>query len=388
MLKLGEVKIMKLGVDLSVLDELEKLHPQYTYQGKEIEPFSFFSNHSKISVVRIRLWNHPYDENGNPYGGGTNDLNAFLRLAKKAKANNMKVILDFHYSDFWVDPSRQKLTKDWAKLNNYEEVKEALYKYTYNTLKTIKENDIDLIAIQIGNEITHGMVWPYGINDGEFDENKGGGFKGLSGLLKAGIKASKEIYPHAKTIIHLEHSGSYDMQDWYFSNILSNGVEFDVIGESYYPYWHGPFNQFKECITKLKSKYQKEIWVVELGYEYIDDGKTDFSEVTDAKEGDFIIGNINGRIPFAKSPEGQKDYIATMLKICKEIGVGYVIYWEPAWIYMPNNGWASDAGQRYCGLEPQPPYNVWMNETLFNLKGEANPAIDVFTQQFVDKIKL
>ena len=114
---------MKLGVDLSIMDELEKLNPVYKYQGKEIEPFHFFASHSGISVVRIRLWNRPYDDNGNPYGGGTNDLDCFIRLAKKAQKEGMKVMLDFHYSDFWADPSRQLLPKDWKELKTLDEVK-------------------------------------------------------------------------------------------------------------------------------------------------------------------------------------------------------------------------------------------------------------------------
>lgn len=377
---------MKLGIDLSVQEELEKLNPKYIYKGKEVEPFKFFSEHSHISTVRIRLWNHPYDENGHPYGGGTNDLETFLKLAKRAKAQGMDVMLDFHYSDFWVDPSRQTCPKDW-KDKPYPEVKKLLYEFTLNTLKTIKENGIELSAIQIGNEITHGMVWPYGNIEYEFDEVKGGGFKGLCGLLKEGCRAAKEVFPHAKRVLHLEHSGSYDMQDWYFSNIVKEGVEFEVIGESYYPYWHGPFNMFKECVSKLMEKYKKEVWVVELGYEYVPFAKDhDFSEVTDAKEGDFIIGNVNGRIPFPQTKQGQADYLALMLKICKELGVGMVCYWEPGWIYMPNNGWASDAGQIYCGLTPSAPVNSWIIETFFDTEGNANPAVEIFTQSYVDSL--
>lgn len=378
---------MKLGVDLSIQDELDKINPKYTYKGQEVEIFNFFAKHSHIPTVRIRLWHHPYDENGNPFGGGTNDLEAFLRLAKRAKKEGMNVVLDFHYSDFYVDPSRQKIPQAWMHLSSYKEVVDALYKYTYDTLKTIKENNIDLYAIQVGNEITHGMVWPYGDNEKEFNEITGGGFHGLAGLLKAGIKACNEVYPKAKTILHLEHSGSWNMQQWYFDNIVKEGVNFDVIGESYYPYWHGPFQMFEDCVNKLKEKYHKEIWVVELGYQYEPTINPNYSEVTDAKEGDFIIGNVNGRIPFEQSKQGQADYVAMMLKICKRIGVGMVFYWEPSWIYMPGNGWASDAGQRYCGLEPMPPFNVWDIETFFDKKGEANPIVDVFTQDFVDSIK-
>ena len=317
---------MKLGVDLSVQDELDKLNPKYSYLGKEVEPFHFFANHCKIGVARFRLWNNPYDENGNPYGGGTNDLATFLRLAKRAQKEGMQIVLDFHYSDFWVDPSRQTCPKAW-KGKNFPEVVDALYQYTLDTLKVIRDNNIDLLAVQVGNEITHGLVWPYGDNEKEFDPQNGGGFKGLGMLLKAGIKAVNEIYPKAKTILHLEHSGSYDMQDWYFSHIINEGVKFDVIGESYYPYWHGPFNMFKDCISRLKEKFKKEIWVVELGYEYIpQDENHDFSEVTDAKEGDFIIGNVNGRIPFPQTKDGQADYLALMLKICKEFGIEIVFH--------------------------------------------------------------
>ncbi|MBR0294890.1 MAG: glycosyl hydrolase 53 family protein [Bacilli bacterium] len=378
---------MKLGVDLSIQEELDELNPKYTYKGKEINPYEFFSKHSKISTVRIRLWNDPYDKDGNPYGGGTNDLKTFLRIAKNAQDNKMKVMLDFHYSDFWVDPSRQKLPKAWEHLTSFNEVKDALYQFTYNTLKTIKDNHIDLEAIQVGNEITHGMVWPYGNIEYEFNEERGGGFLGHTALLKAGIKACREIFPKAKIVLHLEHSGSYDMQSWYFDNIFAHGVDFDVIGESYYPYWHGPFSMFESCIKKLMDKYHKEVWVVELGYQYVPDEHPHYEEVTDAKEGDFIIGNVNGRIPFEQSKQGQSDYIAMMLKICKKLGIGMVFYWEPTWIEMPNNGWAKDAGQIYCGLTPVPPFNVWKIETLFDLKGEANPVVEVFTQDYVDSIK-
>ena len=104
---------MKLGVDLSILDELLPLGARYFYQGKPVEPFSFFAKHSGISMVRLRLWHHPYDENGYGYGGGGNDLECFLRLAKKAKEAGMAIMLDFHYSDFWVDPGKQNPPKAW-----------------------------------------------------------------------------------------------------------------------------------------------------------------------------------------------------------------------------------------------------------------------------------
>ena len=176
------------------------------------------------------------------------------------------------------------------------------------------------------------------------------------------------------------------MQDYFISNIIKEGVEFEIIGESYYPYWHGPFPMFENCLTKLKEKYRKDIWVVEIGYEYTPhEAGHDFSEVRDAKEGDFITGNINGRIPFPQTKQGQADYMAHMLKICKRIGVEAVIYWEPTW-YLGNVSWASDAGQIYCGLTPTNSSNAWKIETFFDEEGNDNPIIDIFTQEFVDKL--
>ena len=175
---------MKLGIDLSIMDELNELHPVYRYKDKEIEPFHFFSEHNHISMVRLRLWINPYDDKGNPYGGGTNDLPCFIHLAKKANKEGMKVMLDFHYSDFWVDPSRQKLSKDWLKYKTIDEIENVLYEYTKETLLAAKKEEIDIGAIQIGNEITNGMVHPFGEISKEYNEVTGGGFKGFARLYK------------------------------------------------------------------------------------------------------------------------------------------------------------------------------------------------------------
>ena len=377
---------MKLGVDLSILDELNQLHPSFKYQGQEVEPFSFFANHSHIDMVRLRLWHNPYDEEGNPYGGGTNDLACFLRLAEKAKENGMQVLLDFHYSDFWVDPSRQKLPKAWVN-KTYQEVVDLVGEYTREVLIEAKKRDIPIGAVQIGNEITHGMLFPFGELSREFHEKEGGGFEGLATLLQAGCQAVKEIYPEAKRIIHVEHAASKDLQEWFFGNLLKYPVDFEVIGESYYPYWHGPFRDFKDNISNLTAKYGKEIWVMEMGYEYAESRvEGHHSEFNEKDDPDFAVGNINGKVPFPLTKEGQAGYLKTLLGICKELGIGRVFYWEPAWVLLPNQGWALDAGQIYCGLTPTPGQNDWANETLFDFDGNANPGIDVFTQDYVDSL--
>ena len=377
---------MKLGVDLSIQDELDELHPVYAYHGEKIEPFSFFANHSGISVVRLRLWHNPYDEEGHPYGGGTNDLETFIRLAKRANNAGMDVLLDFHYSDFWVDPSRQIPPKDWKGLD-YEGIKAALSQYTRETLLRLKKEGIRLAGIQIGNEISNGMVFPFGFLWREHSAETGGGYQGHCGLLKAGYAAAKEIYPEAKTVCHLEHAGSFDMQEPYFDAILKEGVEFDVIGESYYPYWHGGLPLFKDNISRLKAKFNKEIWIVEMGYEFAASRLANHHiEYKDMAGEEFQEGNPDGRIPFPLTQEGQAQYLDLFLRTCKDLGVAMVFYWEPTWIYMEGNGWAKGAGQVYCGLVPEKAENDWANETLFDFDGQATQGIDVFTQEYVNKL--
>jgi len=377
---------MKLGVDLSMLDELLPLGAKYFYQGRPVEPFSFFAEHSRAAVTRLRLWHHPYDENGNPYGGGGNDLPCFYRLAKKAVASGMKVMLDFHYSDFFVDPGRQRVPKAWEG-KTYEEIVRLVYEYTRGTLLKIKEEGIDLYAIQVGNEITNGMLFPYGQLWKEFDSKEGGGFQGLAGLLKAGYSACKEIYPKALTLCHLEHSASKDLQEDYFTHLFAEGVDFDVIGESYYPYWHGTLSELEANISNLKEIFHKPVWLVEVGYEWgeslVEGHHNDF----EGQEGDlFKVGNIEGRIPYPNTLQGQADYFKALLSRMKRVGVDMIFYWEPAWVLVQGNAWAKEAGQIYCGLEPGKAENDWANETLFDFEGNATPAIDVFTQDYVDSL--
>ena len=377
---------MKLGVDLSTWDELEALHPTLTYKGKIVEPFSFFSEHSHIKIVRLRIWVDPYDDKGNPYGGGTNDLECTLRLARKAKEAGMAILLDFHYSDFWVDPSRQKLPKSWEGLS-FLEIQEKVYSYTKEVLLKMKEEGIEVEATQIGNEITHGMIYPFGQLDLEYSEENGGGFKGFVKLFNQGAKATKEIYHNAKTVLHLEHSGSTDMQQWFLDSVLEEGINFDVVGESYYPYWHGPFKDFKENISNIKNRYHKEVWVVEMGYEFAPfklEGHHTYFEMVGPE---FEVGNIDGRIPFVGTKVGQAEYLKYFMNICYEVGVDAIFYWEPAWVEMPGNGWAKDAGQIYCGLEPVEAFNDWANETLFDFDGVGNDALEIFTQDYADSIK-
>ena len=377
---------MQLGIDISTFDELAELNPVYRYHGQVIEPLSFFRQHSGISLVRIRIWNDPFDEKGRPYGGGTTDLAAFLRSAKKAQSLGYGILLDFHYSDFWADPGKQTTPKAWTG-KSYPEVVKALYEYTRDTLLTVKREGIALAGIQVGNEITHGMVWPYGALDREFDPETGGGFEGLSGLLKAGVAACREVYPEAKVLLHLEHSGSYEMQEPWLYNVTKNGVDFDVIGQSYYPFWHGSLEGFRYNNERLQKEYGKPVWVVELGYAF---GSSPYEEehkdLTNLIDDNFVATTPSDRVPFPLTKQGQADYLRAFLGVAKSIGVEAVFYWEPMWIGIEGAGWAKQAGMEYTGEVGKPALNEWANETLFDFEGEATPGLDSFTQSVVDSL--
>ena len=183
---------MILGIDVSTYLEQQRLtHQKYYKNGKEVDPFALFKENG-VSIIRGRIWNNPYDEEGNPYLGGTNDVDSFIELAKKLKGYGFHYIVDFHYSDFWADPSKQFLPKSWRNLS-YEQLLIEVYNFTKESLLKIKANDIDVVMVQIGNEITHGVLWPFGKLLGE--KERSASFDRYAEILNSGIKASSGCHP-------------------------------------------------------------------------------------------------------------------------------------------------------------------------------------------------
>lgn len=163
------------GADISMLAEVERSGGRYFDQnGTQVDPLKLLKEKG-VNYVRIRLWNHPYDNQGRAYNGGTNDLNTAIALSKRAKAQNMKVLLDFHYSDFWTDPGKQFKPKAWASLSQNDLVK-AVGTYTGDVLKTMRAQNALPNMVQVGNELNSGMLWPNGKSWGEGGVN-------LTGLL-------------------------------------------------------------------------------------------------------------------------------------------------------------------------------------------------------------
>ena len=364
---------MILGIDTSTMLETRKANPHYYVDGKEIEPISYMHDHNGVSVMRLRLWLDPYDEEGRPYGGGTVDLPAFIEMAKEGIAKGYKILLDFHYSDFWCDPGKQFLPKAWRDYT-LDQVVQAVYKYTCETLKTLQKEGIYPFAVQIGNEITNGTLWPLAKLIDNGPGVKRGNYDSLVRVLKAGIKAAREMLPEAKLVIHLERSGDQEVYREFFDEMVSHDVDFDVIGMSFYPYWHGTFDMVFGNIDMVKARYHKPVWIVETSYGFtIDSYTTQYDVFKPLIDGDLLsLQNVYSPYPITR--EGQLAFTRKLLESAEEHGVEAVMWWEPFWLPLDGLTWATKIGEEYTHETEKPTVNEWANQCLFDYDGNATPA--------------
>lgn len=362
---------MILGIDVSTyLEELEH-GAKYYDQGKEIDPLDHFRANG-VSHMRIRLWHNPKDEKGVKYLAGNNDLDTVIKLGKLAVGKGFKILLDLHYSDFWADPGKQIIPKAWQGFD-IDQLERAVYLYTVDVLKEMKSNGVTPDMVQVGNEITNGFLWPVGKLE---IDGKRGNYHNFCTLLKSGIKAVRDEC-EAKVVIHLERSHDQEVYNEFFTEMEKHGVDYDVIGASYYPYWHGNFNEFFANMNMCK-KFGKEIMVAELGY-----GFTTESYVISGNGTRLVIDNetvsaLDTAKTYPLTRDGQRRYVRDFLALAKANGIDGVFYWEPLWI--PGEGicWASPEGQKYIGEEGKSTANEWANQCLFDYDGQKLPAFDEF----------
>ncbi len=364
---------MFLGIDVSTYFEEQAAGAKYFINGKEVDPLKVFADNG-ISYMRIRVWHHPYDNEGHPYLAGTNDIHQFKRLADLAVKYGMRIILDIHYSDFWADPGKQFCPKAWVG-SSFEEIEQKVYEHTVELLTLVNENHYPVDYVQVGNEITNGMIWPYGQLDGSVSPRAG--YDRLAKLLSSGIKAVREM-SKAKVVIHLERSYDQFIYHEYFTSLLKYGVDFDVIGFSYYPYWHGTMNQLFANIEMCKREFHKEIMIMETGY-----GFTEEDYIKNGSHAQLLFNtsyiDYNGNpIEYKMSKEGQVQFIKDLLSRAEKAGVSGVNYWEPLWIPGENICWASTYAQKYIHDESKSTRNEWANQCLYDYEGNALPSLEEF----------
>ena len=207
-----------------------------------------------FNYIRLRLFVDPRSELGYSRREGYCDLEHTLQMAHRIKQAGMMFLLDFHYSDNWADPQKQIMPQAWQTYS-YMEVQEALYNHTREVLEALVKQGTAPDMVQVGNEVSNGMLWPYG--------SVRHSFEGLCGLLKEGVRAVREVTPEAAIMLHVALGGQHEESVRFFEAMNRYGVEYDLIGQSYYPEWHGTLEELEFNLRDLATRYHKPIIVVE-----------------------------------------------------------------------------------------------------------------------------
>lgn len=241
-----------IGADISFLPQLEQRGIKFSDKGVAKDAIEILKDHG-FNYVRLRIFNDPARDSGYSPGKGFCDLEHTKQMAKRVKAAGLKLLLDFHYSDNWADPGKQYMPAAWRQLS-FAELKKALYDYTAMVIKELKAQGTSPDMVQVGNEINHGIVWPDG-NVANIDQT--------AQLIQAGTAAVKSVSPETTMMLHVALGGQNDESVFFIDNMVARGVHFDVIGESYYPKWHGTLEDLDYNLNDLIRRYNKDVIVVE-----------------------------------------------------------------------------------------------------------------------------
>lgn len=240
-----------LGADISWAQQREDEGTRYSDQGVQKDILQILRDH-KFNWIRLRVFCDPKAPKGYSAQGYC-DLDHTVAMAKRVRAAGMKFLLDFHYSDTWADPGKQTKPAAWADLHGAD-LEKAVRDYTREVLAKMKAQGVAPDMVQIGNEVSNGMLWPDGASKS---------FAALAGLLKAGIAGAREADPSVKVMVHLACGGQNAKSRWFLDGVLAQGVEFDIIGQSYYPKWHGTLDDLRSNLTDLAARYKQPIILVE-----------------------------------------------------------------------------------------------------------------------------
>ena len=247
-----EVSTKMIGADVSFLPQLESQGMKFYDEGREGDALDILRNHG-INFIRLRVFVDPKNENGYSPEKGFCGLDSTLMMARRVKEAGMDILLDFHYSDTWADPQKQFKPKAWEGLE-FDSLTNTLNGYTKSVLLALKKQGTMPRMVQIGNEINHGIVWPEG-HISNLDN--------LATLLKAGTEAVREVDPSITVMMHVALGGQNEETVFWFDNMIARGVDFDIIGLSYYPRWHCTLDDLNNNMLDIIERYQKDVNVVE-----------------------------------------------------------------------------------------------------------------------------
>ena len=289
-----------IGADLSFLKQAEDGGFAFRENGEVRPGLDLFRDHG-YQWIRLRLFHSP--------DRLPNNLEYTIALAKEAKRRGYKFLLDYHYSDTWADPGKQFLPKAWEDLS-FEDLVEAVYAYTLQTMTAFRDSSVYPDMVQVGNEISNGFLWPHGKLPDHWDQ-----FAKLQRAGINGVLASCGDQPCPKIMVHIDKGGNKAFTQYWYDKFNAYAIPYDVIGQSYYPWWHGNLLELRENMQFMATTYKKDIILVEVAYNWT---PTEYREKA---------------APFPETPEGQKAFLEEVNRIVMETpdnkGKG-IFWWEPA----------------------------------------------------------
>jgi len=334
------------GVDASYLQQIEDAGGLYYQNGAAKDALQIFKDHG-INTIRLRLWVAPMI--------GYNDLGHTLTMAKRVKDLGLGLMIDFHYSDTWADPGKQYKPAAWSSLSG-EELQKAVHDYTFQVIEALKKQGTLPDTVQIGNEITPGMLWDDGRVGGAYESN----WPQFTALLKAGITGVQDALDKGEKVgivLHVDQGANNSTCRWFFDNIVAQEVPFDYIGLSYYPWWHGNMTDLKNNLNDLATRYHKPILIVETAYPWSLENNDNMGN---------LVGPLEELLPeFPASVEGQRDFLLKEIEILQDVpeGLGMgIFYWAADDITSPHFG------------------SVFENAATFDFEGNVLESLKVFQQ--------
>lgn len=366
-----------MGVDVSSIISLENSGVKfYNADGDEQDIFETLAD-SGVNYIRVRVWNDPFDADGNGYGGGNNDIATAVAIAKRAADAGLKLLVDFHYSDFWADPGKQKAPKAWAGMT-VDEKAAALNTFTLESLQSLAATGVTIGMVQIGNETNGKMA-------GESS------WVNICKLFNAGSQAVRTFSSETLVALHFTNPETSGRLAGYAKTLSDNDVDYDVFASSYYPCWHGTLTNLTSVLKGIADTYDKQVMVAETSYAYtMEDGDGHENTVTESKRSSLVLD-------YPISVSGQATEIRDVIQAVRNVGdagIG-VFYWEAAWLPVgtpdtlaankalweeQGSGWASsyakgydpeDAGKWYGGSAVD-------NQALFGFDGKPLESLNVF----------
>ncbi|HEV7848328.1 MAG TPA: glycosyl hydrolase 53 family protein [Mycetocola sp.] len=339
------------GADVSFALQNEAAGIQVSDEGAVLPVERILANHG-ANYVRVRVWVDPSPE--------TSDLSAGLELARRAKAAGLGTILNLHYSDTWADRSNQATPSDWRG-EPLPELGKTVERYTRSVVNAFAAQGTPVAIVQVGNEITHGMLWPVG----RVFSERGDDWTDFLELLRAGVTGALAANPAnpPEIMIATDTGGNATASLDFFDRVVGAGIPFDLIGLSYYPFWNGPLSGLAKNLSKLATRFDKDILIAETSYPWtLDDGDDETNVVTSADQ-------LPDAAAYPATRKGQREYFQALRDVVRGVpgghGAGFLV-WEPSWL--PG-----------VGADPRTG-NAFDNLTMFDADGRALPSIEGFAE--------